>query len=795
MPSRAGSSPRTLAEELRSRDDTALAALLRARPDLAVPLPASTTALATRATTRASVQRALDALDAPALQVAEVLAALPSPVTAAAVSRAWGAKASPQLAVLREQALLWGGDRRLQVVTAVRDVLGPHPAGLGPPLAEALGRRSPQRLAELLEDLGLPGAGDPDRALAALAAHLGDPEAVAALLAAAPEGARTVLERLTWGPPVGAVAQAERSVRAATSTGPVDWLLAHGLLAVAGAGTVVLPREVGLVLRGGRVHREPATAPPPLPLREQPPARVAATAAGAAVEAVRLVEALGQLWSEAPAPVLRAGGLGVRELKRVALALEVDELTTALVVELARTAGLVADDQEVEPRWVPTPRFDGWVEEPVEERWVRLASAWLPSTRVAALVGTRDAKGAARNALGPDVDRAAAVQVRQRVLAELAQLPADAATEQAVLVERMRFAAPRRASRLREELVGWTLREAAWLGVTGAGALSPGGRALVAGDEEAAAAALATALPAPVRQVLLQADLTAVAPGPLEPEPARRLAQLATVESRGGATVYRFDASSVRRALDAGSTADEALRFLAEVSATGVPQPLEYLVRDVARRYGRVRVGSAGAYLRAEDESVLTELLSERRCASLGLRRLAPTVLAAAAEPDRVLAVLREVGIAPAAEGPDGELVLRRATAHRSGTRQLPRPLPSEVPAPTAALLDAAVRALRAGDEDAVAEERRRASTAQAPPLPAMDPAVSLAVLRDAAARRRAVWLGYADATGQTARRLVEPLSVEGGRVTALDRTDPAGAQEVRTYSVHRVTGVAVHDG
>ena len=44
----------------------------------------------------------------------------------------------------------------------------------------------------------------------------------------------------------------------------------------------------------------------------------------------------------------------------------------------------------------------------------------------------------------------------------------------------------------------------------------------------------------PVDHVLLQADLTAVAPGPLVPSLARALAIAADVESTGGATVYRF---------------------------------------------------------------------------------------------------------------------------------------------------------------------------------------------------------------------------------------------------------------
>ena len=67
-------------------------------------------------------------------------------------------------------------------------------------------------------------------------------------------------------------------------------------------------------------------------------------------------------------------------------------------------------------------------------------------------------------------------------------------------------------------------------------------------------------LPRPVDHVLLQADLTAVAPGPLEEALARDLATVARVESRGGATVYRFSPQSLRRALDAGRTPDDVRR-------------------------------------------------------------------------------------------------------------------------------------------------------------------------------------------------------------------------------------------
>ncbi len=807
VPERFGSAPRSLADELRTWPDGDLVTLLQARPDLAVPLVGDLTSLAARAASRASVQRALDGLDTPGLQVLEAVAALPEPVSPTEISRRWGSPAGPVLARLRALALVWGPARSVWLVRTARDLIGPNPAGLGPPLADALGRRSPQRLDQLLEDLGLPPAADPPSALRRLAEHLGRPEIIEQLLADAPDGVLAVLDRLTWGPPVGQVMDAERPARVATARRPVDWLLARGLLAVADAAHVVLPREVGLALRGGRVHRSPQPRPPALRSQRLDAATVTSAASAAAVEAVRLVDALGDLWGAGPPPVLRSGGLGVRELRRVASALDLDETRAALVVELSYAAGLVADDGEAEPRWGPTPALDAWRVGDTGERWAELAAAWLASSRCPRLVGTRDSRDATRAALSPAIDRAAAPAVRAWILRALAEVrPAGgqgngtpaAGGLAAVDAEAMRpaldWAVPRRAGPTRDAMVGWTLDEADWLGVTGRGALARHARPLLADPPDLAAAAgvLEEGLPEPVDRILLQADLTAVAPGPLAPDLARELELIADVESRGGATVYRFSPSSIRRGLDAGRSADDLLTLLTGHASTAVPQPLQYLITDIARRHGRMRVSAATAYIRADDEAALAALLADRRAASLRLRRLAPTVLAAQAPPQVVLEVLRELGLAPAAESPDGELLLGLPRAYRTPARARPRPLSPLPPPPPVHALSAAVQALRAADDAASARARAEALAGvdpdQAPPLAAMDPLGVLAVLRDAAARRRPVWIGYADATGTPSRRLVQPLHVEAGRVDAFDR----GTQEIRSFSVHRVTGVAL---
>src|SRR4051812_45339356 len=162
MPARPADAPRSLADDLRARDDAQLLALLRGRPDLTAPVPADLTSLAARATTRASVGRALDALDAFTLQVVEVLAVLPEPASRTDVARLLGVRpgvAAEPLDRLRELDLLWGKDGALGLVRTVRDARGPSPAGLGPPLAALLARRAPGRLHARVRALAPPTSG------------------------------------------------------------------------------------------------------------------------------------------------------------------------------------------------------------------------------------------------------------------------------------------------------------------------------------------------------------------------------------------------------------------------------------------------------------------------------------------------------------------------------------------------------------------------------------------------------------------------------------------------------------
>ncbi|MGW2309258.1 helicase-associated domain-containing protein, partial [Actinomadura luteofluorescens] len=398
----------TYADWLRARGDDELRALLSARPELLAPVPADLTALAARAATPTAVSRALDRLDRFTLAVLEALLVLPSPAGPDALAAALGTtsgQASGALATLRRFALAWG-DGAPATAPGVRQSL-PHPAGLGPPVREVFAGYPAERLTDLVTDLdgeAPRGFADSGRLLARLTELLSDP---AALIEDAGPEARAALDQLAWGPPVGRVADARRPVRLDTATTPIERLLARGLLAAEDDRTVTLPREVALHLRGGVLFRDVPAEPPPLtpaagPRREDVVVRAAA---GEAAGAVRLIEELLERWGLEPPPVLRSGGLAVRDLRAAATLLDVPEWKAALLVEVAYAAGLLTRSGDLDGEWLPTPAYDLWLMRDTAGRWTELARGWLKSDRAAGLAGDRDDRDRLINALSEAMTR------------------------------------------------------------------------------------------------------------------------------------------------------------------------------------------------------------------------------------------------------------------------------------------------------------------------------------------------------------------------------------------------------
>ena len=290
-------------------------------------------------------------------------------------------------------------------------------------------------------------------------------------------------------------------------------------------------------------------------------------------------------------------------------------------------------------------------------------------------------------------------------------------------------------------------------------------------------AAMTTALPAPIDHFLVQADLTVVVPGPLQRELADELAAVATVESAGAAMVYRVSEQSIRHALDIGRTAEGLQRFFEKYSKTPVPQGLSYLINDVARRHGQLRVGMAASFVRCEDPVLLSHAVAAPAMADLEVRLLAPTVAVSQAPIAEVLAALRQDGFAPAAEDSSGAIVDLRRRGARVPINPVRRPTAGRHNRPNAESLATVVSVLRRVDSA---------------PLDGMrvDPAVAMALLHQAAVHGKDVLMGYVDAAGVATQRVVTPISVHGGHLMAFD---PAQGR-MREFAVHRVTSVMSAD-
>jgi len=730
-------------------DDERLIRLLELRPDLTQPPPGSIAALAARAQARQSVKAATDGLDFLGLAVLDGLLVLHADTAAAPLTkllaligeRAGEDTVTAAVEDLRERALAWG-DATVRVAAEAAAGLPWYPG---------------QAIVEDSEQTD-----------------------IAARLDALDGPQFELLQRLLQGSPMG------RTRDAAPGTPPdrpVQRLLAAGLLRQVDTETVILPRLVGQVMRGELPGPVQLTPPDPA-ISATTVADVDAVAAGAVIDLLREVELVLETLGATPVPELRSGGLGVRDMKRLTKVTGIDEARLGLILEVSSAAGLIAagmpepDPHDgVGPYWAPTVAADRFVESSTASKWHRLAITWLDLPGRPSLIGSRGPDGKPYAALSDSLFSTAAPLDRRLLLEILADLPAGSGVDATSASRAMTWRRPRWAVRLQPDPVGDLLTEAHVLGVVGRGAIASAARKMLASDPaDDVIAAMEKVLPAPIDHFLLQADLTVIVPGPLERDLAEQLASVATVESAGAAMVYRISEASIRRALDTGRTAGELHALFNRHSKTPVPQGLTYLIDDVARRHGQLRVGMAQSFVRCEDAALLAQAVAAPAAEQLEMRLLAPTVAVSQAPISEVLAALRDSGFAPAAEDSTGAIVDLRARGARVPTPPRRR-APRLAPTPTSQTLGAIVAVLRKVASAPFGNMR-------------LDPAVAISQLQEAAHLQSSVVIGYVDPAGVATQRVVAPINVRGGQLTAYD---PASGR-VREFAIHRVTSVVSAD-
>ena len=653
----------SLTSWLASLDEQTFADVLSRRPDvLAEPGPRTLPELAVMLEHPYSVVAILRESPLPVLQVTEAIQALGgrcrrerlTDLLTPEQEDGEGHQRDVQaaLALLADRALVWEAPDGTLVAAAGLAGCHSQPLGLGPPLHRLLDAATTDTLHLLLLNLGRPlrktkllNRGD-------LENQLSDVDVVLGLLASAPPAVATELRRLA---DPSQHSYLFNSTDYAERMSAAQWGLERGLLFGSTWTYQQMPAEVALILRGVD-HRAPFTPRPIPPVTTVvSPADVdresAAQAAAFADHALCVLDHL----ANHPLALLKSGGVGARELKRLVKATGADSTLVRLTLELAGQAGLLTGDGLSAGLGED---FEAWRGLEPGERFAALVRAWWLAGFIPTETSDEDGKAIAALLDGSPCEECR--RARVGLMCALAELAPGTATTRETLVPSALWGRPvvHLLPQDGDQTLATTWREAELLGLLAHGSLSSMGRALVAEDQAALAAGAAQALPATTHQAVFGADLTVVVVGAPAAAVSRLLDRVADREGRGGAAVWRVTPGSLRRALDEGTTGEELGVALANIAVGKLPQPLQYLIADVARRHGTLRVQDVAACVRSDDTPLLAEVAADRLLRTLGLRQVAPTVLLSSVDAATTIKALRTAGYLPLLEDTDGTVVL-----------------------------------------------------------------------------------------------------------------------------------------
>jgi hypothetical protein len=743
----------TFPEYLAGLDKVALVRLLQARPDVRTePAPTGFAQLAERLGGADSLASALRMVSRDCVVVGQAVAALGPSATVSNVARLLDAAESAVLDLVADlcgRGLAWidagtvrlperleahfsaeiGGGR--PVGTIARSVLVDDLRGAAAALGAAVdGLRKPELIARVAQALA-------------------DVPAVAKIVAGLPKPARVQLDQLRHGSGLDyGYYGASRGGSGATA------LLAAAGLVLRVNSRWELPQEVAVAAWLAEWD-VPLTGPPDIPPAAAAPAEVLATAQAAAQDLVRAVISLLDEAGSAPIAALKKGGVGARERSRLAARLGLSTDIVLLAIDLTYAAGLLG---RAETGYVPTSEYPAWRDADPAHQWAVLVTTWFALDHAPT---SREVQG--DKELPPPLVFASGAGMIRRALLRAARggRAVDAA------VKHVDWFCPLHGydGTQTEEKVTAAIREGRHLGVLAADVLTDCGEHLisVAGDDpgdlvQDLAGRVASLFPETRCTVILQSDLTAVVSGHPSVAVSRLLADAAVCETRGTASVWRFRPESIRHALDGGWEAGNLRAELAALSGQPLPQPLDYLITDVARKHGQVRVrGMRSAVL--ADETTVTEILHTRGLAKLQLARLAPTVLSSPHELDEVLAKIRAAGFAPVAEDAQGAVIVEDRHDHEAPGTIRPKPAATRTRLSSA---DLAGRLLADPDGGTDSGSGTSDTFERLAVLNTRLPDAELALLADALDHRRDVLITYRNKKGSRTRREIQPRELYG---------------------------------
>jgi hypothetical protein len=303
------------------------------------------------------------------------------------------------------------------------------------------------------------------------------------------------------------------------------------------------------------------------------------------------------------------------------------------------------------------------------------------------------------------------------------------------------------------------------IGLSHNGWLSSWALSALAGKLDVAASAANAYLPSPQRKLICQADLSLIAPGPLPTDVEIAVRRFADTEQIGMASTYRMSALSISHGLETGLTEEDIREWLLELSGKALPQPVDYLIREAAQRFGRLTIGvgelETKSVIKSLDSILLAQILNETKLKPFAMYALPDGSIGCRFEPEMVYFGLREAGFSAVRVDSKGAIVSPRT------------PLGTSAQSSNPTTVDADIQRLREQEEKLGSE----------PDSDDLVRSIQLAIKN-----KSIIVIGVTTNTGAELEFTLEPIGFANGRLRAKDKK----ADIERTLPLASITRVAL---